>query len=259
MDIFEHNKKSWNGYVENGNPWTIPVSPAEVQAARQGQWQIFLTPTKPVPKDWFQELNGIEVLCLASGGGQQGPILAAAGAIVTVFDSSPRQLDRDREVAEREDLDITLVEGNMENLSCFTERSFDLIINPVSNCFTAILENIWKESARVLRPGGVLLAGFMNPVCYLFDGKKGKEGIFQVRHKMPYSDLTSITEEERIGLYGKDAALEFGHSLEAQIGGQIKTGLVITGFYEDFAPDKEISEYMPGFFVTRAIKIAKKR
>jgi len=30
--------------------------------------------------------------CLASGGGQQGPVLAAAGAHVTVFDNSPRQL-----------------------------------------------------------------------------------------------------------------------------------------------------------------------
>jgi SAM-dependent methyltransferase len=256
MDIFEHNKKSWDGYVENGNPWTIPVSPVEVQRARQGKWQIFLTPTKPVPVDWFPDVKGIDVLCLASGGGQQGPLLAAAGAIVTVLDNSPRQLARDKEVAEREDLDLTLVEGIMEDLSCFPDGSFALIINPVSNCFTVNLENVWQESARVLRPGGEMLTGFVNPVCYLFDGEKEKEGIFQIRHKMPYSDLTSITEEERIRLYGEGTALEFGHCLEDQLGGQIKAGLVICGFYEDRATDEKIAEYLPEFYATRSRKVS---
>ncbi len=256
MDITNHNKKSWNQYVEAGNPWTIPVSSAEVQQARLGKWQIFLTPTIPVPEDWFPDLDGLDVLCLASGGGQQGPIMAVVGAVVTVFDNSPRQLDRDGYVAEREGLSLTLVEGNMEDLSCFRDGSFELIINPVSNCFTANLENVWREAVRVLRPGGELLAGLVNPVRYLFDEEKKKEGIFQVRHNMPYSDLTSISEEERIRLYGKESALEFGHSLEEQLGGQIKAGLVICGFYEDFASDEKIAEYMPSFIATRARKIS---
>ena len=40
-----------------------------------------------MPADWFGDLAGAPVLCLASGGGQQGPLLAAAGARVTVFDN----------------------------------------------------------------------------------------------------------------------------------------------------------------------------
>ena len=65
-----------------------------------GEWQIVLTPTKPIPRTWFPaDLHGVDVLCLASGGGQQGPVLAAAGATVTVFDNSPRQLAQDRAVA----------------------------------------------------------------------------------------------------------------------------------------------------------------
>ena len=255
MDAVNHNKKSWDHYVESGNPWTIPVSPKQVEEAREGKWQILLTPTKPVPADWFPPLKGLDVLCLASGGGQQGPILAAAGAEVTVFDISPRQLDRDREVAERESLSLALIEGDMRDLSPFQEGSFDLIIHPVSNCFVPRLDDVWQEAARVLRPGGELLAGFVNPVNYLFDGEKEEEGIFQIVHKMPYSDLTSISEDERIKLYGKESALEFGHSLEDQIGGQIQAGLVICGFYEDITPGEKISDYMPTFIATRSRKI----
>jgi SAM-dependent methyltransferase len=256
MDVVGHNKKSWDHYVESGNPWTIPVSPAELEQARQGKWQILLTPTKPVPQNWFPPLKGLDVLCLASGGGQQGPILAAAGAVITVFDNSPRQLARDKEVADREGLSLTLVEGDMRDLSCFVEGSFDVIINPVSNCFVPHLEPVWQGAARILRPGGELLAGFVNPVNYLFDGEKEQEGIFQIVHKLPYSDLSSISIEERNRLYGEESALEFGHSLEDQIGGQIRAGLVICGFYEDFIPGEKISDYMPTFIATRARKLA---
>lgn len=255
MDVVSHNKKAWDHYVESGNPWTIPVTPEQVEQARNGNWNIFLTPTKPVPKEWFPPLQGVDVLCLASGGGQQSPILAAAGAVVTVLDNSPCQLARDKEVSEREGLSISLIEGDMEDLSCFPEGAFDLIVNPVSNCFAPRLEKIWQEVARVLRKGGDLLAGFVNPIHYLFDGEKEKDGIFQVAHKMPYSDLDSITEDERVRLYGKESALEFGHSLDDQIGGQIRAGLFISGFYEDIAPDEKISEYMPTFIGTRASKL----
>ena len=256
MDVASHNKKSWDQYVESGNPWTIPVTSEEVELARAGKWQILLTPTKPVPESWFPPLEGVKVLCLASGGGQQGPILAAAGAIVTVLDNSPGQLARDREVADREGLSLTLVEGDMRDLSDFESGAFDLIINPVSNCFVPDLDQVWTEAARVLKIEGELLAGFVNPINYLFDGEKEKEGVFQIIHKQPYSDLTSISAADRITLYGEHSALEFGHSLEDQIGGQIKAGLLICGFYEDITPDEKISEYLPTFIATRSRKSA---
>ena len=109
------------------------------------------------------------MLCLASGGGQQGPILAAAGANVTVFDNSPNQLAQDRLVADREGLTIETVLGDMADLSAFPDARFDLIFHPVSNVFAPDVRPVWKEAFRVLRPGGSLLAGFMNPVQYLFD------------------------------------------------------------------------------------------
>src|SRR5690242_4949424 len=102
MDIQEYNRRAWDRQAESGNRWTIPVGPEVTAAARRGDWHIHLTPTKPVPRDWFPPLPGLDVLCLAAGGGQQGPVLAAAGANVIVFDNSPAQLARDRMVAERD-------------------------------------------------------------------------------------------------------------------------------------------------------------
>src|SRR5690606_18814003 len=136
-------------------------------AARKGEWSIVLTPTVPVPHAWFPPLAGAAVLCLASGGGQQGPILAAAGARVTVFDNSPQQLAQDRYVARRDNLDLTTVEGDMRDLSAFASDTFDLIVHPVSNVFVPDVRPVWREAFRVLRPGGAMLAGFCNPVLYI--------------------------------------------------------------------------------------------
>jgi len=101
MDIQEYNRLAWDREVERGNKWTIPVDRETISAARQGRWELLLTPSKPVPSEWFPEVRDLDVLCLASGGGQQGPILAAAGANVTVLDNSPKQLGQDRFVADR--------------------------------------------------------------------------------------------------------------------------------------------------------------
>src|SRR5438093_2500911 len=106
MDILSYNRHAWDRQVEKGNRWTVPVGPEAIAAARRGDWQVVLTPTKPVPRDWFPPLAGREVLCLASGGGQQAPLLAAAGASVTVLDNSPAQLAQDRLVAQRKGLKI---------------------------------------------------------------------------------------------------------------------------------------------------------
>src|SRR3989337_4498454 len=133
--VRHHTRKAWDRQVDSGNEWTVPASPEAIAAARRGEWQVVLTPTRPVPHDWFGELRGARVLCLASGGGQQGPILAAAGASVVVFDNSQRQLDQDRLVAERDRLDLATVEGDMRDLSAFGDRSFDLIFHPCANLF----------------------------------------------------------------------------------------------------------------------------
>jgi SAM-dependent methyltransferase len=256
MDVRAYNRKAWNRQVKNNNPWTIPVSPQVIAAARCGEWAILLTPTITVPRKWFPaDLHGLEVLGLASAGGQQGPVLAAAGAKVTIFDNSPGQLDQDRRVAEREGLRLRLVEGDMADLSIFPAASFDLIFHPISNVFVPDVRPVWAEAYRVLRPGGALLAGFMNPVHYIFDfDLMENQGQLEVRYSIPYSDLTSLDQERRRKYLAEGAPLEFGHSLDDQVGGQLDAGFLLAGFYEDNDPELLLSKYIPSYIATRAIK-----
>ena len=155
FDPVAHNRAAWDREVANDNEWTRPVGPEVVARARAGDWSVVLIGYQPTPRDWFPaDLHGAAVLCLASGGGQQGPVLAAAGADVTVFDNSPAQLARDEEVAAREGLALRTVLGDMRDLSAFPDASFDVVFNPVSNVFCPELAPVWRESFRVLRPGG---------------------------------------------------------------------------------------------------------
>ena len=252
MDIRAYNRKAWDFQVDGGNEWTIPVSHEIIEAARRGEWTVGLTEIKRVPGDWFPPMKGLDLLALASGGGQQAPIFAAAGANVTVLDNSPRQLDRDREVAEHEALQMRLIEGDMCDLSMFANESFDLIYHPVSNLFVPNVRPVWKESFRVLRHGGTLLGGFMNPIFYLFDMDKADQGILEVAHKLPYAD--SEHPEVMRKMMEKNLPLEHSHSLDDQIGGQIDAGFHIIGFYESKQPNSIISEYTPTYIATRAWK-----
>jgi spermidine synthase/S-adenosylmethionine decarboxylase proenzyme len=255
MDVRAYNREIYERLSRSRHRWTTPVTSEEIAAARRGEWAIQLTDTKFVPSDWFpDDLHGAAVLCLASGGGQQGPILAAAGASVVVLDISPAQLEMDQRVAERESLPLRTVAGDMTDLSMFGDESFDLIFVPGANSYIPDILPLWREAYRVLRPGGDLLAGFDNPVVYLFDYELAWQDTLLVRHKIPYSDLDAVTEEERRRRRNADIALEFGHTLDDQIGGQIAAGFVLTGFFEDLLQDEPSSKYIANSAATRAHK-----
>lgn len=253
-ELYRYNRLAWDRAVAEGSEWTIPVTSAQTAAARQGEWEIVLTPAKAVPRAWFPPLVGAKVLGLASGGGQQGPLLAAAGAEVTILDASPQQLAQDRYVARRDSLAITTIEGDMADLSAFADSTFDLIVHPCSNLFVPDVLVVWRECYRVLKPGGVLMAGFCNPASYIFDQRLADEGILQVRHRLPYSDLVSLSDAERQSYIDDEQPLEFSHTLDEQIGGQLAAGFVLSGFYEDTWQGRTIDEYMPTFIATRAVK-----
>lgn len=255
MDVRSYNRDAWNREVEGGESrWTQPVSPEIIAQARQGEFSILLTENIPVPRRWFPPLEGANVLCLASGGGQQGPVLAAAGARVTVFDNSPAQLKQDQLVAERESLSIRTVEGDAADLSMFANEAFDLVFNPCSTVFMPDVRAVWKECGRVLRRGGILMTGSMNPVHYIFDLYKADDGILEVAHSIPYSDLTSLSREDLEEHVEKGLPVEFGHSLTDLLGGQCAAGFVITDMYEDYMIDSPLQKFHPSYIATRAVK-----
>jgi len=255
MDIREYNRSAWDKQVERGNIWTQPVSPEVIANARRGEWSVLLTEQKPVPRAWFPPMQGADVLCLASGGGQQAPVFAAAGAHVIVLDNSPKQLAQDRLVAEREDLQLTTIEGDARDLSILADESFDLVFHPVSNLFIPEIRPVWREAFRVLRRGGILLAGFMNPALYLFsyEALDGKEPLI-VKNRLPYSDIQDLPEAELKRLMADDVPFEYSHSLTDQLGGQLDAGFYLTALYEDYHQHTPLSEYMPTYIATRAIK-----
>jgi SAM-dependent methyltransferase len=254
-DVHAINRRAWDAQVERGNAWTMPVTPEVIAAARRGAWSLLLTNLAPVPRRWFPaNLAGLRTLGLAAGGGQQGPILAAAGARVTVLDASPRQLDQDRAVAKREKLDIILDEGDMADLSRYPDASFDLVFNPCSTLFVPDVKPVWRECFRVLRAGGILMTGFLNPVTYVFDREKMADGVYEARHRLPYSDL-QMSAKQREKLFGPDEPVEFSHTLTDLIGGQLSAGFVLTDLYEDqFGDPRSTDPYFPGLIATRALR-----
>jgi SAM-dependent methyltransferase len=256
FDAVAHNRAAWDRQVEADDEWTVPVGPDVIAAARAGSWSVVLIGYEQLPRDWLPDpIAGTDVLCLASGGGQQGPVLAAAGATVTVLDNSPRQLGQDRLVADRDGLELTTVLGDMRDLSAFRDASFDLVFNPVSSLFSPDLAPVWQECYRVLRPGGQLLTGFMNPDIYIFDADANENrGELIVRHALPYSDVTHLSSDERERLWGLDSPVEYSHTLTEQIGGQLAAGFVITGFREQPHHADATAPFMPGYYATRAAK-----
>jgi SAM-dependent methyltransferase len=263
MDIRNYNRQAWNKQVEKENMWTVPVTPDEIEAARQGEWEIIVTPDKAVPRSWYPNpFAGCDLLGLACGGGQQGPIFAAAGANVTILDFSPNQLGQDRMVAEREELSIQTVEGDMADLNMFDDESFDVVVNPVSTPFVPDVRPVWREAYRVLRPGGILITGFCNPAIYIFDLAASEDhGRLEVKYTLPFSDVEQLTEAERQRFIDRDEPLEHSHTLNDLIGGQLDAGFVLTDMFEDnwYEDGKQkipLARHMPMFLATRALKLA---
>lgn len=258
MDIVNHNREAWNRESRAGCEWSTPVGPDVIAAAREGVWSVNLTPNKSVPSAWLGNVRGKRVLCLASGGGQQAPILAAAGAAVTSFDLSEEQLAKDRMVAIRDELPLECVQGDMADLSVFPPGCFDLIFHPVSNVFVPELSVVWSECHRVLGEGGVLLSGFVNPSLFLFNHDEAQAtGSLTVRYALPYSEPESLGNVEQTCWRMSGRPAEFSHSLETQIGGQTAAGFVILGLYEDGWSDSAtpFNRFSPVAVATRAHKL----
>ena len=248
MNYQDINARTIDRWVEEGWEWGIPVTHEDFIAAQNGKWDMLLTPTKPVPHAWFGDLKGKKVLGLASGGGQQMPIFAALGADCTLLDYSEEQCRSDRMVAAREGYSIEIIQGDMTKPFPFPDESFDMIFHPVSNCYVEEVEGIFRECYRVLKKDGIFLGGYDLGINYLFD-----ENETTLKYALPFNPLKDPA------LYDlsmkNDWGIQFSHTLEEQIGGQLKAGFILTALYEDTNGAGKLHELnVPSFIATRCIK-----
>jgi len=251
MDYTEINARAWDALALAGNEWAKPISTKEYKRAKSGALELYLTPTKPVPAQWFPPLKDARVLCLASGGGQQGPVFAAHGAQVTVTDISEKQLEMERKVAQREGYEITALKADMASPFPFADAAFDLIFNPISNCYIADVQHQWNECSRVLKPGGRLLTGFCKEELFLFDFDWQQDPPLVVRNPLPFTTTQKEGGEWNVGMAGSVA---FSHTLAEQIGGQLRAGFALMDLYEDRDRSGVFARYMNSYAATCAVK-----
>ncbi|MFN5224275.1 MAG: class I SAM-dependent methyltransferase [Bacteroidota bacterium] len=254
LNPIDYNRKAWDGLVRAGNRWTTPFSSEQIQKASQGILDLVLTPCKHVPDNWYPP-KGARVLALASGGGQQVPLLAAAGYDVVSYDNSESQLDQDMKTSLANGLSIQCVHGDMNDLSCLEADSFDMVFNPCSTGFVPDVANVYKQVSRVLKPGGRFMTGFVKPVYYLFDVRLVEKGEFKLKYNQPYSDLESLDDDELAIFMNANEPLVYGHSLTAHIKGQLDAGLELADMFEDYwGENNPLDNHFPGFIATLSIR-----
>jgi len=180
------------------------------------------------------------------------PVFTAAGAECTVLDYSDSQLEKESTVAAREGYSINIVKADMTKKLPFDDESFDLIFHPVSNCYIEDVLHVWKECFRVLKPGGVLLAGMDNGFNFIVEDFTVRPLV--ITNKLPFNPL-KMPEERFRKMAENHEGIQFSHTLEDQIGGQLKAGFTLTNVYEDFDNDPDaISDGIPAYWASRAVK-----
>lgn len=203
--------------MKGGAGMGIPISHEIYMKATTGEWNVVLTPTKPVPKGWFPNFAGCKILGLAAADGQQMPVFAALGTECTVMDYSQRPLDSELTVATRDGYSIHIVKADMTQRFPFEGESFDMIFHPVSNCYIESVFHVWDECYCVLKNGGLLVAGMDNGINYVFDEEETV-----LKTPLPFNPLryNRLYQE----CMDHDLGIQFSHTLEEQISGQLKAG-----------------------------------
>jgi broad specificity phosphatase PhoE/SAM-dependent methyltransferase len=201
----------------------------------------------PQGRRWLPErLDGLEVLCLAAGGGKHGPLYAAAGAKVTVLDISSAMLDLDRQVARERKIDFAIVQGSMDDLSMLGRSRFDLVIHPVSTCYVPDVGRVFREVARVTKPGGLYVSQHKAPASLQATLGPTAAGRYELLHPQTVDGPLPPAPPSRLRESGTH---EFVHSLTALLGGICAVGFVIEDVGE---PDHTRPAATAGSFAHRA-------
>ena len=249
MDYQDLNSKIIDKWNENDWECGRPITHEQYINALKGVYELYVTPTRKIPHSWIGNIKNKKVLALAAGGAQQCPVLVALGAKVTLLDYSDSQLEKDQEFAKKEGYEINIIKADMSKRLPFNDNEFDMIINPVSNQYIEDVYSLFKECNRVLKKDGVLICGLDNGLNYVFDDDKEAVAKF----KLPFNPLKDEATYN-FCLYS-DIGIQFSHTIEDQIGGQLKAGFILKDLYDDFNGYGNLNDLkVPTFVATLAIK-----
>ena len=248
MNYQKINSQIIDQWCKEGWQWGQPISHETYQNALKGQWEVYLTPTKPVPHHWFGDLKGKKLLGLASGGGQQIPIFTALGAYCTVLDYSKEQCNSEELVAKREGYEVKILQEDMTKRFPFEDETFDIIFHPISNCYIEKVEPVFQECYRVLKKGGLFLGGYDIGINYVFDIDEK-----YIKYSLPFNPLKNKEHYEFV-LKNNDG-IQFSHTIEEQINGQLQAGFRLLNLYNDTNGCGNIHDHnIPSFIATLAVK-----
>jgi ubiquinone/menaquinone biosynthesis C-methylase UbiE len=188
------------------------------------------------------DVAGKDVLCLASGGGQDSAAFGLLGASVTVFDLSDVQLSRDQDAARSHGYTVQTVQGDMRDLSAFTANTFDIVWQPYSINYSPTVEPVIAEVARVLKPGGIYHLAFANPFALAMDNGWDGNG-YPLRDL--YRDGEDITrffpiwelEQEDGTVVTVERPHEFRHTLSTMFNTLARQGFQFMQMSEWVRPD----------------------
>ena len=122
--------------------WNQPDK-GELEAERENTFIDDIVQKAHIEKELLSNLDGIETVFDGGAGcGRFSILLAKQGLRVTHFDISRPMIDKARELVEKERvLDrITFVQGALEDLSAYADKSFDLVISTI---ITALIWWLW--------------------------------------------------------------------------------------------------------------------
>lgn len=249
MSEHEHNRRAWDAMVRQKQRFARPANDTDFN----------ITMAELDPCGWLGDVRGKKVLCLAAGGGRQGPIYAAAGADVTVVDISSAQLELDREVAVERKLDLRTVHTSMDDLSMFRVGEFDLVVQPVSTCYVPDIRPTYLEVARVVRSGGIYVSQHKQAIS-MQAGTEATTNGFEISE--PYyreGPLPPVVGS----LHREEGTLEYLHRLDQLIGCLCRSGFVVEDLTEPVhaKPDAKRnsfahrSQYVPPYLRIKARRV----
>lgn len=241
--ILAHNARAWDRLAAGGAALARPAADEAFGDPRG--WLGGGGPEGRRP--WLPaSLSGLEVLCLAAGGGKHGPLYAAAGARVTVLDLSAAMLELDRQVARERGIDLELVQGSIDDLGMFPVGRFDLVVHPVSTCYVADVEPVFRSVARVTRAGGVYVSQHKSPASLQASLEPNAAGRYELGHEVARREPLPPEPPGRLREAGTQ---EFIHALTALLGGICRAGFVIEDVHE---PEHAEANATLGSFAHRA-------